>query len=124
MLPVGIFAVSKQVLQGVYIGRYTVIYRLFRGIYKDYRRYIGLHRGNGKENGSYYFGCWGLGFSEAVYLVVFQNLGYHFRTPSNKDYNFLVSILGSPYFGKLPFDYLAYACLTNSQTCLASPSEF
>ena len=85
MLPVGIFAVSK-VLQGVYIGRHTVIHRLFWGIYKDYRRYIRLYRGNGKENGSYYFGFGGLGFSEAFYLVVCQNLGYHFRTHYNKDY--------------------------------------
>ena len=25
------------------------------------------------------------------------------RGPTNKDYSILVSILGSPYFGKLPF---------------------
>ena len=31
-----------------------------------------------------------------------QNQGYHFGGPSNKDYNILGSILGSPYVGKLP----------------------
>ena len=31
-----------------------------------------------------------------------QNQGYHFRGPNNKDYRILGSILGSPYFGKLP----------------------
>ena len=36
-----------------------------------------------------------------------QNQGYHFACPSNKDYNILGSILGSPYFGKLPYrDYI------------------
>ena len=30
-------------------------------------------------------------------------LGYHFRGPQSKDYSILGSILGSPYFGKLPF---------------------
>ena len=29
--------------------------------------------------------------------------GYHFGGLHNKDYNILGSILGSPYFGKLPF---------------------
>ena len=28
--------------------------------------------------------------------------GYPFKGPYNKDYNVLGSILGSPYFGKLP----------------------
>ena len=32
----------------------------------------------------------------------FQSLGYHFGGPYNKDYSILGSILGSPYFGKLP----------------------
>ena len=32
----------------------------------------------------------------------FPKLGYHFGGPFNKDYSILVSILGSPYFGKLP----------------------
>ena len=35
-------------------------------------------------------------------LVVSQNLGYLFGGPYTKDYNILGSILGSPYFGKLP----------------------
>ena len=34
----------------------------------------------------------------------FPKLGYHFEHPHNKDYNALVFILWSPYFGKLPLD--------------------
>ena len=33
----------------------------------------------------------------------FPKLGVPFRGPKNKDYSILGSILGSPYFGKLPF---------------------
>ena len=33
-------------------------------------------------------------------------LGYHFRGPNKKDYSILGSILGSLYFGKLPYLYL------------------
>ena len=40
-------------------------------------------------------GLYGLGFP--------QNSGYHFGGPYTKDYSILESILGSPYFGKLPF---------------------
>ena len=29
--------------------------------------------------------------------------GYDFGGPNNKDYNMLGSILGSPYYGKLPY---------------------
>ena len=29
--------------------------------------------------------------------------GYHFGGPHNKDYSILGPILGSPYFGKLPY---------------------
>ena len=36
-------------------------------------------------------------------LVVSQNSGYLFGGPYNQDYDILGSILGSPYFGKLPF---------------------
>ena len=32
----------------------------------------------------------------------FPNLGYIFGGPYNTDYSILGSILGSPYFGKLP----------------------
>ena len=32
----------------------------------------------------------------------FPNYGYLFGGPHNKDYSILGSILGSPYFGKLP----------------------
>ena len=38
-----------------------------------------------------------------TYMGVSQNQGYHFRGPNNKDYSILGSILGSPYFGKLPY---------------------
>ena len=31
-----------------------------------------------------------------------QNYGYLFGGPHNEDYSILGSILGSPYFGKLP----------------------
>ena len=33
----------------------------------------------------------------------FPKLGVPFGGPNNKDHNILGSILGSPYFGKLPF---------------------
>ena len=33
---------------------------------------------------------------------------YHFRGPNNKDYSILGSMLGSPYFGKLPCNYRVY----------------
>ena len=35
-------------------------------------------------------------------MGVSQNYGYLFGGPNNKDYSILGSILGSPYFGKLP----------------------
>ena len=37
-------------------------------------------------------------------MGVSQNYGYHLRGPHNKDYSILGSILGSPFFGKLPHD--------------------
>ena len=37
-------------------------------------------------------------------MGISQNYGYHFGGPHNKDYSILGSILGSPYFGKLPHD--------------------
>ena len=37
-------------------------------------------------------------------LGVSQNYGYPFGGPHNKDYSILGSLLGSPYFGKLPFE--------------------
>ena len=40
--------------------------------------------------------------SSAQHVGVSQNQGYHFGGPYNKDYSILGSILGSPYFGKLP----------------------
>ena len=33
----------------------------------------------------------------------FPKLGVIFEAPHNKDYSILGSILGSPYFGKLPY---------------------
>ena len=36
-------------------------------------------------------------------MGVSQNYGYLFGGPNNKDYSILGSILGSPYFGKLPY---------------------
>ena len=39
-----------------------------------------------------------------AYLGVSQNLGYHFGGPYNKDDSIWGSLLGSPYFGKLPFN--------------------
>ena len=36
-------------------------------------------------------------------MGVSQNYGYHFKGLYIKGYNILGSILGSPYFGKLPY---------------------
>ena len=36
--------------------------------------------------------------------VGFLTLGVPFGGPNNKDYSILGSILGSPYFGKLPYN--------------------
>ena len=42
---------------------------------------------------------------EATYhhLEISQNYGYHFKGSHNKDYSIWGSILGSPYFGEVPF---------------------
>ena len=37
-----------------------------------------------------------------------QNWGYLFGGPNNKDYSTLGSILGYPYFGKLPYRFGVY----------------
>ena len=37
------------------------------------------------------------------YMGVSQNCGYLFGGPHNKDYSILGSIVGCPYFGKLPY---------------------
>ena len=37
------------------------------------------------------------------HMGVSQNYGYLFGHPHNKDYSILGSILGPPYFGKLPY---------------------
>ena len=45
-----------------------------------------------------------------TYMGASQNKGYHFGGPSNKDLTrtYLGSILGSPYFGKLPLNPKPY----------------
>ena len=51
---------------------------------------LGPYRDNGEENG---YTVQGLGFPQ---------VGVPFWGPQNKHYSILRSILGSPYFGKLP----------------------
>ena len=46
-------------------------------------------------------------------MGVSQNYGYHFGGPHNKDYSILGSILGSPYFGKLPYRLESYTSFKN-----------
>ena len=41
-----------------------------------------------------------------IYMGVSQNYGYLFGGPCNKDYSIWGPILGSPYFGKLPYMHL------------------
>ena len=44
------------------------------------------------------------GFIQGIIGIrVSQNWGYHSGGPNSKDYSILGSILGSPYFGKLPY---------------------
>ena len=46
----------------------------------------------------------GLGVSLVAILIgVSQNKWYFFKGPRNKDYSIWGSILGSPYFGKVPY---------------------
>ena len=45
------------------------------------------------------------------HMVVSPNYGYHVGGPYNKDCSILGSILGSPYFGKLPYSRGFYVCL-------------
>ena len=40
----------------------------------------------------------------------FPKSGVAFWGPNNKDYSILVSILGSPYFGKLPIIFVDITC--------------
>ena len=44
-----------------------------------------------------------MGLGDPKDIGVSQNLGVLFEGPNNKDYSLLGSILGSPYFGKLPY---------------------
>ena len=44
-------------------------------------------------------------------MGVSQNQGYLFGGPYHKDYSIVGSILGSPYFGKLPSIFLVKTCL-------------
>ena len=46
------------------------------------------------------------GGESLCYVGVSQNDGYLFGGPHNKDYSILGTILGSPYFGKLPCIYI------------------
>ena len=52
------------------------------------------------------------------YLGVSQNRGTLFGCPYNKDYSILGSILGSPYFGKLPSSMKCIACCVEKIGCL------
>ena len=40
-------------------------------------------------------------------MGVSKNYGYHLGGPSNMDSSILGSILGSPYFGKLPYGIIS-----------------
>ena len=46
-----------------------------------------------------------VGFSTGLLhkIGVSHNQGYHFGVPHNMGYSILGSIVGSPYFGELPF---------------------
>ena len=74
------------------------------------RLYIGISRDVGQENGNYYLRCrlpkvrgTFKGFTGVIQGCGLPRIGgYLFGGPYNKDYNFLRSILGSPYFCKLP----------------------
>ena len=60
--------------------------------------------------------------------------GYHFGSSHNKDYSILGSILGSPYFGKLPLLVTLLARATaaarvswlidNDMACAVSPKAY
>ena len=68
--------------------------------------------------------------SHNPYMGVSQNYGYLLGGPNNKDYSILGSILGSPYFGKLPYtpniiyspmySLLSPVLISNSQACSLS----
>ena len=45
---------------------------------------------------------------------VSQNQGYNFGGPHNKDYSIRGSILGSPYFGKLPYSLCTLSMASGS----------
>ena len=61
---------------------------------------MGLYRDNGKGNGGYYLGFRGLGFPK----ILCTFLG----GPIIRTIIFLGSILGPPYFGKLPYQGLGF----------------
>ena len=46
-----------------------------------------------------------------------QNKGYPFGGPHNKDYSMLGSILGSHYFGKLPYSRFYLSMLVDYVGC-------
>ena len=53
-------------------------------------------------------------------MGVSQNYGYLFGGPNNKDYSIFGSILGSPYFGKLPYQEPQRALSCMRAFCLGS----
>ena len=53
-------------------------------------------------------------------MGVSQNKGYHFGGFNNKDYSILEFILGSPYFGKLPYQGSGLESSLDSRTGLGA----
>ena len=63
---------------------------------------------------------WKLGLYRGLDGLGFPKIrGTLFEGPNNKDYSILGSILGSPYFGKLPLIHnkLPYLCLLERLLC-------
>ena len=52
-------------------------------------------------------------------MGISQNYGYLFGGPHNKDYSILGSILGPPYFGKLPYRGYSQIPYSNQEVELA-----
>ena len=52
-----------------------------------------------------------------------MDLGYYFGGPHNKDYSILGSILGFPYFGKVPFGVLKTLKAGPLISCLRLPLD-
>ena len=62
-----------------------------------------------------------------IYMYIhggFPNLGYHFGGPYNEAYSIMGSILGSPYFEKLPYIYIqAYIVMIALHPCTRETSS-